>query len=167
MNISCFKGKTQITYHTFLAGPKGQLFTWQKLYPPLYHSHFISLSLTLSVRETDISYVAKIVRPVRRVLSWKHMKGTYSQSNYLITLFLVIWIYIFSWLSNPYFPSLTPSLTHSGRYLLLPIWNCPNFWMNWRIFKLQKSKLPKISSGIQILESDCHHLSPWKIRQTF
>ena len=153
----------------FLAGPKGQLFTWEKLSPPLYHSHFISLSLTLSVRETDISYVEKIVRPVGRASSWKHMKGTYSQSNYLITLFLVIWIYIFSWpkRSAPYFPSLTTSLTHSSRYWLWPIWNCHNFWMPWRIFKLQKSKLPKISSGIQILESDCHHLSPWKIRQTF
>ena len=75
-------------------------------------------------------------------------------------------------LSNLYFPSLAHSLIPLLPYSLRQIfamltWKCHNFWTPWRIFKLQKSKLPKISSGIQILVLDCHHLSPWKIRMTF
>ena len=55
-------------------------------------------------------------------------------------------------LINPTFPS----LTHSGRYLPLPTSSCHNFRTAWWIFKLQKSKLLKISPGIQIFVIECH-----------
>ena len=74
------------------------------------------------------------------------------------------------WPKNPYLEQICQCCSYFWRWTWPKIWIFRqksaqlwcllNFWTNGRIFKLQKSKLPKISSN-------CPHLSPWKSIRLF